>query len=64
MAEGRKGYCQQNRGDIPGQELGDAVDRMFGDAAEHVAQISFWVLSNSWPIHTNASPAIGALVAT
>ena len=28
---------------VPGQQLADAIDRMVGDAAEHLAQISFRV---------------------
>ena len=29
--------------DIPGQQFGDAVDRVVGDAAEHVTQVGFGI---------------------
>jgi len=31
------------RGDVPWQRLFDAIDRMVGDAPEHITQIGFWV---------------------
>jgi hypothetical protein len=30
-------------GQVPGQEFLDAVDRVIGDAREHLAQVCFWV---------------------
>ena len=30
-------------GEVPRQQLLDAVDGMIGDAFEHVAQIEFWI---------------------
>ena len=40
--------CGANRRckiDVPGQQLGDAVDRMIGDAAEHLAQVGFGIVA-------------------
>src|SRR5579875_921596 len=31
------------RGEIPGQELVDAVDGMIGDLFEHASEIEFWI---------------------
>ena len=30
-------------GEVPGQQFGDAVDRVIGDAREHVAQVGFGI---------------------
>lgn len=31
----------QDRGDVPGQQVVDAVDRIFGDPLENVAKVGF-----------------------
>ena len=43
--------CWQDGGEVPGQEFVDTVNRVIGDAFEHVAQIEFRVetiTNNSW----------------
>jgi hypothetical protein len=42
----RQSGCGANRrykGDVPGQQLCDAVDPVIGDAAEHLAQVDFGI---------------------
>ena len=43
-SESRLGDIASNlRGDVPGHQLGDAVDRVLGNTFEHVAQVGLWV---------------------
>src|SRR5512140_798902 len=40
-ASGRGGSSRQ--GDVPRQQFSDAVDRVIGDAFQHLAKVSLWV---------------------
>jgi hypothetical protein len=37
------GIASDLRGNVPGQQLGDAVDRVLGNVFEHVTQVGLWV---------------------
>jgi hypothetical protein len=37
------GANRRYQADVPGQQLCDAVDRVIGDAAEHLAQVGFGI---------------------
>ena len=39
--QGCKPDCRYERGDMPRQQLHDAIDRMLGDTLENIAQVGF-----------------------
>jgi len=39
----RLGANRRYKADVPGQQFCDAVDRVIGDAAEHLAQVGFGI---------------------